>query len=331
MAAPESPFSEDLLREVQDFSLVLGGPLYQLLRRARISGDALELVRRRALVLALLAWLPLLLLSVLEGRAFGESVAVPFLRDICDRRTAGELLEHRTACLLDLEEGVVRGGEQERDVAARSDAAHADYLDRDVDRLEAIEQHAALFRERLAIALEEGLDDALGRHLLVRVVEERRLVDDARQAPGRRGELLGHAFVGLLARFSDLPSDAAAGFQVVTGELSHVFERDPGVPRFEDARSGPLSHRLPIGRYGLDRDLPGLVGRNPRQRAATTKLVASRFTSHSKGARRVSSKSLMSKTRLRSGVANPPKFIRWQSPQAWTSIPLVGVASRSKA
>ena len=82
MASPESPFGKDLLREAPDFSLVLGGPLYQLLRRAHISGDALELVRRRAIVIASFAWLPLLLLSALEGRAFGESVAVPFLRDV---------------------------------------------------------------------------------------------------------------------------------------------------------------------------------------------------------------------------------------------------------
>jgi hypothetical protein len=81
MASPETPFSEDLLRESSDFSLVLGGPLYQLLRRAHMSGDALELVRRRAIVIALFTWLPLLLLSALEGRAFGTGVAVPFLRD----------------------------------------------------------------------------------------------------------------------------------------------------------------------------------------------------------------------------------------------------------
>lgn len=85
MASPESagsPFSEDLLREAQDFSLVLGGPLYQLLRRAHMSGDALELVRLRAVVIALLSWLPLLALAAVEGRALGGSVAVPFLRDI---------------------------------------------------------------------------------------------------------------------------------------------------------------------------------------------------------------------------------------------------------
>ena len=65
-----------------DFSLVLGGPLFQLLRRAHLSDDALTMARRRIVVIALLAWLPLLVLSVLEGRALGSSVAVPFLYDI---------------------------------------------------------------------------------------------------------------------------------------------------------------------------------------------------------------------------------------------------------
>jgi hypothetical protein len=82
VASPESPFHQDLLREPRDFSLVLGGPLYQLLRRAHLSGGALELVRRRAILITSLAWLPLLLLSALEGRALGQSVAVPFLRDV---------------------------------------------------------------------------------------------------------------------------------------------------------------------------------------------------------------------------------------------------------
>ena len=65
-----------------DFSLVLGGPLYQLFRRSHLTGDALELVRRRIIVISLLAWLPLLLLSALEGHALGGSVAVPFLLDL---------------------------------------------------------------------------------------------------------------------------------------------------------------------------------------------------------------------------------------------------------
>lgn len=65
-----------------DFSLVIGGPLYQALRRAHLSGDALQLTRRRIAVLASVAWIPLFVLSVLDGKAWGDAVAVPFLHDI---------------------------------------------------------------------------------------------------------------------------------------------------------------------------------------------------------------------------------------------------------
>ncbi len=65
-----------------DFSVVLGGPLYQIVRRAHLSGDALELLRRRIVVIPLFAWLPLLVLSALGGRAWGDVVRVPFLADI---------------------------------------------------------------------------------------------------------------------------------------------------------------------------------------------------------------------------------------------------------
>jgi hypothetical protein len=65
----------------QDFSLVLGGPLYQLLRRARLSDDVLELQRRRVIVLSALTWLPLLLLTAATGHLVG-GVQVPFLYDI---------------------------------------------------------------------------------------------------------------------------------------------------------------------------------------------------------------------------------------------------------
>jgi hypothetical protein len=81
MASPTSPFGTDLRLARPDFSLVLGGPLFQLLRRAHLSGDALELMRQRTVIFALFAWLPLLVLSALEGYAWGGRVAVPFLRD----------------------------------------------------------------------------------------------------------------------------------------------------------------------------------------------------------------------------------------------------------
>jgi hypothetical protein len=65
-----------------DFSLIVGGPVFQALRRARLTGDGLQLVQRRIVFIATLAWVPLLALSAAEGRAWGHAVAVPFLHDI---------------------------------------------------------------------------------------------------------------------------------------------------------------------------------------------------------------------------------------------------------
>jgi AcrR family transcriptional regulator len=64
-----------------EFSLVLGGPLFQLLRRAHLADDALMMVRQRVIVIALLAWLPLLVLSAIEGNLLGGGLSVPFLLD----------------------------------------------------------------------------------------------------------------------------------------------------------------------------------------------------------------------------------------------------------
>ena len=69
-------------RDPYDFSVVLGGPLFQLASRAHLCGDALELLNRRIIVITLFAWLPLLILSILDGHAWGSSVNVPFLKDI---------------------------------------------------------------------------------------------------------------------------------------------------------------------------------------------------------------------------------------------------------
>lgn len=65
-----------------DFNLVLGGPLYQLLVRARLSDDAHSHLLRRITVIPLLAWAPLLFFTLLEGTALGTKVAVPFILDI---------------------------------------------------------------------------------------------------------------------------------------------------------------------------------------------------------------------------------------------------------
>jgi hypothetical protein len=64
-----------------DFSLVLGGPLYQLFLRSRLARPPLDFLKRRVVVITLLAWLPLLVLSVLEGRAL-YGAEIPFLKDL---------------------------------------------------------------------------------------------------------------------------------------------------------------------------------------------------------------------------------------------------------
>ncbi len=65
-----------------DFSLVLGGPLYQLYLRCRLARPSLELAARRTIAIPLIAWLPLLLLALVEGHALPATIAVPFAYDL---------------------------------------------------------------------------------------------------------------------------------------------------------------------------------------------------------------------------------------------------------
>jgi hypothetical protein len=71
-----------ILKEPQDFSLVLGGPLFQLFRKAGMDGDAAGMVVRRMLILAGIAWLPLLVLSLIARQAQSDAAGVPFLYDV---------------------------------------------------------------------------------------------------------------------------------------------------------------------------------------------------------------------------------------------------------
>ncbi|HET9385352.1 MAG TPA: hypothetical protein VFO67_09405 [Gemmatimonadales bacterium] len=66
----------------QDFSVVLGGPLFQLFRKAHLAGDALELMTQRVIAVVALNWVPLLILTTIQGLALGTKVVVPFLYDI---------------------------------------------------------------------------------------------------------------------------------------------------------------------------------------------------------------------------------------------------------
>jgi hypothetical protein len=80
--AASSTDRPDLFQHAPDFSLVLGGPLFQLLRRAHLADDALMLARQRIIVISLFAWLPLLLLCALEGRLLPGSATMPFVMDV---------------------------------------------------------------------------------------------------------------------------------------------------------------------------------------------------------------------------------------------------------
>ena len=80
-SSPTAP-NADPLREPRDFSLVLGGPLFQLFRKAHLTDDALMLLRKRIVIISLISWLPLLVLSAIEGQLWGGKAAVPFLLDV---------------------------------------------------------------------------------------------------------------------------------------------------------------------------------------------------------------------------------------------------------
>jgi hypothetical protein len=65
-----------------DFSVVLGGPLFQLLRKAHlVAGDGMELLVRRLVFFVCITWLPLFLLAVVVPFATGGE-PLDFLRDI---------------------------------------------------------------------------------------------------------------------------------------------------------------------------------------------------------------------------------------------------------
>jgi hypothetical protein len=67
---------------VETFSITHGGPLHQLLVRLGNAGDERRRVVRRALFAVLITWLPLLLLSVAQGLAWGHQIRIPFLDDL---------------------------------------------------------------------------------------------------------------------------------------------------------------------------------------------------------------------------------------------------------
>lgn len=67
--------------EPPDFSLTLGGGLYRRLRRSPSGRTVPQLLRRQAVIVVLLCWVPLAVLSLAEAH-FLSGVNLSFLRDI---------------------------------------------------------------------------------------------------------------------------------------------------------------------------------------------------------------------------------------------------------
>lgn len=72
--------SESSSAKTEDFSLFVGGPVYQLLLRLGLIKPPLDRVGLRILIISTLVWVPLLVLTILNGR-FLNGVKVPFLFD----------------------------------------------------------------------------------------------------------------------------------------------------------------------------------------------------------------------------------------------------------
>jgi hypothetical protein len=65
----------------ENFSLTTGGPIYRLMDFIYpIKNQRRRLVVRAASVI-LISWLPLLILSLVQGRTYGSALSIPFLRD----------------------------------------------------------------------------------------------------------------------------------------------------------------------------------------------------------------------------------------------------------
>ena len=150
-------------------------------------------------------------------------------------------------------------------------------------------------------------------------------VDDGGQLPERleavAGARLGHA--------ASVDLKAGLSFFRFLGAERRVNSamgprRRGGHTRPRGSAGWRTPHRLAVARHRRQLALRHSLLGEPVLPLATTKLAASRLTSHSNGPGRVSSKSLRSKTKRRSGEANTPKLHRCASPQSWIRAPTSG-------
>lgn len=99
----ESSRSEPVM-QLPEFSLFRGGLLHRFWIWSGLSGIDLELIPRRSLAVIAITWLPLLILSVIDGTAFKGKVGIPFFQDAAVQARLlaglpfllyGELFAHR--------------------------------------------------------------------------------------------------------------------------------------------------------------------------------------------------------------------------------------------
>ena len=92
----------------EDFSLFLGGPVYQFFLRVGLLKPPLDRVKWRVVVILMVSWAPLLVLTLIDGR-FLSGVKIPFLYDFdvqvrllgsLPLLIAGEVIIHKRIMLI---------------------------------------------------------------------------------------------------------------------------------------------------------------------------------------------------------------------------------------
>ena len=67
---------------INDFSIVLGGPLHRMFVASRLATPELGLKARRIAAVSMIAWLPLVVLAAVEGRLTVGAIQLPLLYDL---------------------------------------------------------------------------------------------------------------------------------------------------------------------------------------------------------------------------------------------------------
>jgi len=79
---PEESMDQYTYPTPRPLLLTEGGPLYNIEKRVGIIKARAPVMVRRAVLAAMLTWVPLLILSVVQGTAYGHNIPLPFLRDV---------------------------------------------------------------------------------------------------------------------------------------------------------------------------------------------------------------------------------------------------------